>query len=113
MGKILFGISLLFQVVLTFIVLFGIYMVYAFLDVLEIDMMGGLGFIIFQPILAFIITSLTILACLVVGLPIRLIKKVRMFWLSWPIIPLIGAVTGLLLMFTAYISNFTEIKEVT
>lgn len=106
-------VSIFFQVVITFIVLFVIYMIYALLGLLEIDMIAGIGYLIFQPILGFVFTSLTILACLLLGLPIRLIKGVRQFWLSKPLLPLTGFFAGIVSMLLAYNSHFTELKEVT
>jgi zinc transporter ZupT len=88
-------------------------MIYALLDILEIDMIAGIGFLIFQPILGFILTFCTIIACLIVGLPIRLVKKVRDFWLSKPFLPIAGAATGIIMLFLSFNSNFTELKEVT
>lgn len=113
MDKVSSAISILFQFILTSIVLFAIYMVYALLDIPEIDMIAGIGFLIFQPILGFILTFLTIIACLIVGLPIRLVRKVRDLWLSKPLLPIAGAAIGILLLFLSFDNNFTELKEVT
>lgn len=113
MIKVSSTLSILFQVAITFFVLFFIYMIHAFFDTLEIDMIAGIGFLIFQPILGFVITSLTIIACLLVGLPIRLIDAVHRFWLSKPFLPLLGAAAGMALMLLAYNNHFTELKEVT
>jgi hypothetical protein len=113
MDKISSSISILFQVVPTFFVMFGIYMIYALLDFLEIDMIGGIGFLIFQPVLGFILTFITIIACLIVGLPIRLLKNVRGFWLSKPFLPIAGAAIGIIMLVLSFNSNFTELKEVT
>ncbi len=113
MNKISSAISILFQFALTSIVLFGIYMIYALVDILEIDMIAGIGFLVFQPILGIVLTLLTILACFIVGLPIRLVKKVRDFWLSKPLLSIAGAATGIIMLLLSFNSNFTELKEVT
>ena len=113
MNRISETISLLFQLLVTFLVLFTIYMVYALLDLLEIDMMAGFGFLLFQPILGFLISVATMVGCLVVGLPIRLIKTIRDFWLSKPLLPLAGVALGFFLLLLSFHGNFTEQKEVT
>lgn len=108
--KLCSAITILFQLVLTSIVLLGIYMIYALFDVIEFDLISGIGFIIFQPILGLIFTGLTILICLILGLPIRLIKVINQSWKSKQFIPVIGAVVGVLLLLLSFIN--TEIKEV-
>ena len=60
MRKAAFVLSLVFQLFMTFAILFVIYIVYALLDVDEADMINEIGFIIFQPLLGFILTSITI-----------------------------------------------------
>lgn len=104
------AITILFQLVLTSIVLLSIYIIYALFDVIEFDLISGIGFIIFQPILGVISTGLTILICLILGLPIRLIKGINQSWKSKQFIPILGAVVGVLLLFLSIIN--TEVKEV-
>src|SRR5687768_10036810 len=112
MRKTAFVLSLLFQLFLTFATLFVIYIIYALLDVDEADMMNGIGFIIFQPFFGLILTSITILACFVFGLPIRTSSKIRQWWISRPLLSVIGFVIGLLLLFLAFNPNLTETKQI-
>ena len=72
-------LSLVFQTVLTFIVIFCIYMVFALLDN-DFGIDGLLGLFIFQPIIGIILSALTIIVCLTIGLPIRLHKKINYWW---------------------------------
>lgn len=112
MRKTAFALLSLFQLFVTFATLFVIYIIYALLDVDEADMINGIGFMIFQPLFGFILTSITIVICFVLGLPIRLKSKVRQWWLARPLLPIIGAVVGLLLLLLAFNPNLTEIKQV-
>jgi len=48
------------------------------------------------PILALIVAVVSIIAAMVLGLPIRLIPSLRSWWRSHGIVTLIGAVLGLL-----------------
>ncbi|HEU4470182.1 MAG TPA: hypothetical protein VFR58_03790 [Flavisolibacter sp.] len=82
------------------------------MDVLEIDMIAGIGFLIFQPILGLIVSLITIVICLVAGLPIRLVKRIREFWISNPFLPVIGAIAGLILLVLSFNSSFAELNEV-
>ena len=112
MRKTASALSLLFQVFVTSATLFLIYIVYALLDVEEADMMNGIGFMIFQPLFGFILTSITIIACFLVGLPIRLNSNLRQWWLVRPLLPLIGFVIGLALLFLAFHPSLTETKQI-
>jgi hypothetical protein len=112
MRKTAFVLSLLFQLFVTFATLFVIYIIYALLDVDDADMINGIGFVVFQPLFGFILTSITILICFVLGLPIRLKSKVRKWWLTRPLLPIIGVVLGLLLLLLAFSPNLTATKQV-
>jgi hypothetical protein len=112
MRKTAFVLTLIFQLFLTFATLFVIYIVYALLDVDEVDLISGLGFIVFQPLLGFGLTGLTVLICLIAGLPLRLITKVRQWWLTKPLLPVLGASVGLFMLLLSFHSNLTETKQV-
>ncbi len=110
--KILAVLTILFQLILSFMVLIGIYLVYAVSDMIEIDLVATIGFLLFQPILGVVFTLLTILLCLILGLPIRMIRVVNQFWKTKPIIPIIGTVTGFIFLFLSFLNRNIEIKEV-
>lgn len=112
MRKTAFTLSLPFQFFVTFATLFFVYIVYALLDVDEADMINGIGFMIFQPIFDFIVTTITIVICFVPGLPIRLNAKIRQWWFARPLIPIIGAILGIVLLWFSFNSNLTETKQV-
>lgn len=97
---------------MTFATLFLVYLVYALLDVDEADMINGIGFMIFQPLVGFFVTTITIVICFVLGLPIRLNSKVRQWWLAKPLLPVIGVIVGIVLLWLAFNSNLTETKQV-
>ncbi len=104
--KILAVLTILFQLILSFMVLIGIYLVYAVSDMIEIDLVATIGFLLFQPILGVVFTLLTILLCLILGLPIRMIRVVNQFWKTKPIIPITGTVTGFIFLFLSFLNSF-------
>ncbi len=112
MRKYINILTLFFQVLLTSVVLFVIYIVYALADVDEADMVNGIGFLLFQPLFGFILTSGTVVACLLVGLPIRLIERLKQWWYKKPAIPLLGIAIGLLLLLFAFNPAWTEVQQV-
>jgi hypothetical protein len=95
------------QIALTFISTFSIYMIFALLDN-DFGLDGVFGLFIFQPIFAIILSSITILGCLILGLPIRLNKKINHWWSTNFYISIIGAICGLIILFTALLPDFRE-----
>jgi len=83
-----------------------IYMMFALLDY-----SGGLqafiGLAIFQPIMGGILCAISILICLIAGLPIRF-GKLRSWWGNHFIIPIAGIITGLLLLSFSITPMFIE-----
>ncbi|MDB5206941.1 MAG: hypothetical protein JWR72_2016 [Flavisolibacter sp.] len=112
MRKTAFALSLVIQFILTFAFLFIVYIIYALLDVEEADMINGIGFIVFQPLFGFILTAITIVICFIAGLPIRLKTKIKQWWLTKPLIPILGFVIGVLLLILAFNPNLTETKQI-
>ncbi|HEX8426017.1 hypothetical protein [Hymenobacter sp.] len=100
MRKTIAVLTLVFQIALTFIVTLCIYMVFALLDN-DFGVDGLFGLIIFQPIMAVIISGATILVCLIAGLPIRMNNKLNYFWTTNFHIAIIGTIRGLTLLFLA------------
>ena len=105
-------LTVLFQVFIAFIVLFIVYIIYALADNNEADMVNSVGFLIFQPFFGLILTSITIAVCLFIGLPIRLIRRVKQWWYTKPAIPLMATTIGLLLLALAFYPAWTETVEV-
>jgi hypothetical protein len=95
------------QIALTFIATFCIYMVFALLDS-DFGFDGLFGLIIFQPIMAIILSGLTIFVCLIAGLPIRLNNRLNYWWTTNFYIAVIGTIIGLTLLFLALLPNFSE-----
>jgi len=103
---------LLIQISITAVVLFIIYIIYALADIDEADMVNGLAFLVFQPLLGCILTSLTIVACLLAGLPIRLVKRLKHWWYTKPLFPLLGLLVGLWLLVLAFYPAWKETQQV-
>ena len=95
------------QVAVTFVVLCFLYMVFALLDN-DFGLDGLVGLFVFQPIFAVIFSGLTIFVCLLVGLPIRLNRKINCRWRAHFFVPIVGAVLGLLFLFLSLLPAFTE-----
>jgi hypothetical protein len=101
---------IIFQLFITFIALFVIYLIFALLDMDDFDMIIEATFLIFQPILAIILSTLTIVACIIVGLPIRLLPKVNLWWRRRPVIPAVALTVGIILLCLS--ANFKETQNI-
>jgi signal transduction histidine kinase len=109
----LLAVSILFvQVAVTFAILFCIYMLFAVLDSGEANMIHMIGLFFIQPILAIIYSAVSIFACYLVGLPIRL-NAIHSWWRSRPIIPIVGVVVGMILLLLSFHGDLSETVKVT
>lgn len=95
------------QVISTFIATFCIYMFFALLDS-DFGIDGLFGLFIFQPIIAIILSGLTIFVCLIAGLPIRLNNKINYWWTTHFYISIIGTTCGLTCLFLALLPTYRE-----
>jgi magnesium-transporting ATPase (P-type) len=95
------------QVVVTFIATFCIYMFFALSDN-DFGIDGLVGLVIFQPIVSIILSIITIFICLIVGLPIRLSKRINYWWIAKFYIAIIGIVCGLTFLLLSIIPSFME-----
>jgi len=95
------------QLGLTFTVLVCLYMVFAILDY-----QGGfdsfIGMVIFQPIMAALLSGLTIICCMTVGFPIRLIKNLNEWWTRHFYVAFILSLVGLTLIGLSLTPQFIE-----
>ena len=105
--------TILFQLFLTFGVLFLIYMVFAILDNDEADMITELGLLTIHPLFAAIFSSITIIACILLGLPIRFNSKLNIWWTDKPFVSISVGIIGLILLLLSLNQNFTESTKVT
>jgi len=110
MSKIIAILTLIFQFALTFIATFCIYMLFVLLDN-DFGIDGLFGLFIIQPIFGLIFSILTIIICLIIGLPIRLNKKLNHWWTTHFYISIIGTICGLTLLLLALLPNFNETVE--
>lgn len=79
MKTILNFIILGLQSGMTFLLLIAIYMIFVLLDY-QGGIEGFLGTMLFQPLLAGLLSGVTIAVCLVVGLPIRIRGTINSWW---------------------------------
>lgn len=101
---------LIFQVLSASCLLLVVYLIFALLDMNDADLISGIGFLIFQPILALVLTAITIVACFVIGLPIRLSARLNEWWKARPLLALGGLLAGIVLLILSII--FTEQKTI-
>jgi len=108
--KASFFLILIFQVLSASCLLLVVYLIFALMDMNDADLMTGIGFLLFQPILALVLTAMTIIACFVIGLPIRLSARLNEWWKARPFIALGGVFIGIVLLILSMI--FTEQKTI-
>lgn len=107
MNRIIVILTLGLQIAFTFIAACCIYMVFAIHDS-DFGFDGLVGLIVFQPVVAIMLSTLTIIVCLIVGLPIRLNHKLNYWWTTNFYIAIIGIVCGLCLLMLALLPSFSE-----
>lgn len=79
----------LFQLCITFVVIFCIYMGFAVLKA-QAALVELFEFVIIQPLLGALCSAATIVICFVAGLPIRGNERLYKWWFSHPSVPLSG-----------------------
>ena len=91
----------------TFVVLFITYMAFAILDY-----KGGfdsfVGFAIFQPLFAIIISIITITTCFIVGLPIRLNRRLNEWWRNRMIFQIVAVILGILIVVISFVISLNN-----
>ena len=90
--------------------MFILYMLFA-----AFDYQGGIanfvGLAIFQPILAIFISILTILLCGIIGLPIRINKRLNKWWRTNFYLAIIFGIIGFIFCVISVLPNFIEQVE--
>lgn len=107
MSKLFTILTIVFQVLLTFLVTVCAYMIYAILNS-DFGFDGLFGLIIIQPIIGAILSLITIFVCLIIGLPIRLNKILNHWWTTHFLISVLGTMIGLTCLALALFPNFQE-----
>lgn len=100
------------QLGLTFVLTVSIYLVFALLDY-EGGFDGFVGLTLFQPIMAVILSALTIFYCLIIGLPIRLIWKLNSWWTQHFYLAILLTFIGLTMLGLSFTPQFIEINTIT
>ena len=109
---ILSKLTFLIQLFSTAFVLFGVYMIYAVLTNVEFDMVTGIGFLLFQPLIAFVLISITLSLCLLLGLPLRKNSRLSNWWKARQVIPILGTGLALLFLMLSFIPGISEPTQV-
>ncbi len=111
MKKLFWNKIFLLQYILTSIILLTCYMFFALLQS-EWDFVGLIGLLLFQPVIGIFVSILTIIICLTIGLPIRLIEKLNIWWVKNYLISIVGILIGLTLQFLSYKHQFVTTQEI-
>lgn len=107
MNNLIKILIIIFQIGLTFIATFCLFMVYAMFDY-KGGIANFIGLTVFQPIYAIIFSGLTIGICFLVGLPIRLNNRLNTWWRKHFYISTILIFIGLGLCVTSLTPSFIE-----
>ncbi len=102
--KTINALTILFQVAIAFVATFFIYIIFALLQ----EDKFGFPFLVIMPIMAFVISLLIVIACAIIGLPIRLVPVIKRWWIRRPIIVFVGATIGVILLVLSYFPDFKE-----
>ncbi|MBS1487474.1 MAG: hypothetical protein JST43_07775 [Bacteroidetes bacterium] len=101
---------LLIQSAIAFGMLMIIYMVFVLLDY-QGGIDGLVGATLFQPIIGGILSLITIAICLIIGLPIRLIETLKLFWSKY-YLSIFGILIGLTCLVFAFNPSMIEKAKV-
>jgi hypothetical protein len=107
MNRALPIITLGFQTSATFIITFGIYLVYTELDN-NFGFNGLFSLFIIQPLFGAVFSVFTIVACFVAGLPIRLLPKLNDWWKRNIYIAVTGVICGLTILLLGLLPGLRE-----
>lgn len=111
---LILGLQIAFAFALTFIVYYSPFStVDQIFEVFEGRFDNIIGLAVSQPIMVAIISGLTILACLVVGLPIRLVSTINNWWTNHFAISVYGILLGIIMRILSDNSLFREFVKVT
>lgn len=107
MNRIIKIATILFQVGLTIGTTFILYMLFAMFNY-----QGGIanfvGLTLFQPILAILISVLTVIICGLVGLPIRLYNRLNIWWRTHFYVSILIGLLGLVACALSLMLGFVE-----
>lgn len=109
--KLIKAFTICIQICASLVALFVVYMIFAFFDY-----QGGIdnfvGMIILQPLMAIIISVFTLFICFLIGLPIRINKKLNKFWRERFYLAPILVLCGIISCIFSLLPAFTEEIEV-
>ena len=98
-----------FAITVTFI----IYMVLAITQDFEGGFDNIVGLAVIQPVMGAVLCSLTIIACLLVGLPIRLVRTINNWWTNHFAFGLGGIMLGITLLIISATPSFRQTVKAT
>lgn len=96
------------QLLSTAVVLFVLYIEYARLSLIDLDMIG----MMVQGVIAAVVISFTLAVCSLLGLPLRLVPRIVQWWRKRQYIVVIGVITSLLVFWLSFTSPMRENAEI-
>ncbi|RZJ75962.1 MAG: hypothetical protein EOO45_03930 [Flavobacterium sp.] len=99
---------MVFQIVRSTVFLFIVYMIYAVMDIVEVETVNLVGLFTYQIVAGLTVTLLTVFCCILVGLPIRLRSRVNSFWRKNSFIWVGMLCLGIMLMVIAWNDYFSS-----
>lgn len=98
------------QLFVSSVVLFCAFVYFDPISVLDREA-DSINILFFGIILPIIFIAKTIAICLLLGLPFRLIPKLHNWWVSKPLIQLLGLTSGIVILFLSINMNLTKTEE--
>jgi hypothetical protein len=108
MKKVISISTFLFQISATFIFLIVLFMLYSILGNVEADLASMTVLLFINPLWGILFSFLTIVVCVLIGIPIRYKTNLHNWWLKHSYIPLVGFIVGVGLLIIAFHGNVTQ-----
>ena len=107
MNKVINILTVAIQIGATLITMFVLFMIFALLDYRG-GIEGLIGILIFQPIMAIVFSLLTIFICVIIGLPLRLHRRLNIWWRTKFYISLVLVIIGLTMCIVSFMPSMIE-----
>lgn len=104
---------IIFQIGMTFCILFGVFMIFAFADTDEFDLVNNIALLTIKPFIGAIISLVTILFSLLLGLPLRMSAYLNNWIKAKKVLVLIAIGAGFFILLLSVLPPFQETVRTT